>query len=168
MACNCKNCKDVTLFKGSDGVGVQHIEFNGCPTACDGTFTIFLTDGTTYTSPDLTGAAGADGADGVPFKFVFETAFTDGDPLITIPYATITNCGDVPAPTCIAPETIANNFVDYTITVWREITAPAPSGDWQEATHLSIITVNSTTGALRIDPNLGSAVSANIRIVIIG
>lgn len=54
MGCNCKNCKDVTLFKGSDGVGIQHIEFNGCCNDCDNTFTIFLTDGTTYTSPNLT------------------------------------------------------------------------------------------------------------------
>jgi len=165
MACNCKNCKDVTLFKGSDGVGVQHIEFNGCPTACDGTFTIFLTDGTTYTSPDLTGAAGADGADGVPFKFVFETAFTDGDPLITIPYATITNCGDIPAPTCIAPETIANNFVDYTINVWFE-NAVLP-GDYTVITDQTDISVNSTTGALRINPNVGAGISGNVRIVII-
>jgi hypothetical protein len=53
MGCNCKNCKDVTLFKGSDGVGIQHIEFSGCCEGCENTFTIFLTDGTTYTSPNL-------------------------------------------------------------------------------------------------------------------
>ena len=54
MACGCKDCKDVTLFKGSDGVGIQHIEFGGCCDDCGNTFTIFLTDGTTYTSPNLT------------------------------------------------------------------------------------------------------------------
>jgi len=52
MACNCKNCKDVTLFKGSDGVGIQHIEFSEC-CDCGLGLTIFLTDGTVYQSPDL-------------------------------------------------------------------------------------------------------------------
>ena len=52
MACNCKNCKDVTLFKGSDGVGIQHIEFSEC-CDCGLGFTIFLTDGTVYQSPEL-------------------------------------------------------------------------------------------------------------------
>lgn len=56
IMCTCKNCKDVTLFKGSDGVGIQHIEFNECCgncSDCESSFTIFLTDGRTYVAPNL-------------------------------------------------------------------------------------------------------------------
>ena len=49
---SCKNCSDVTLLSGSDGNGIQTIVDNG-----DGTFTIFMTDGTTFTSANLTGSA---------------------------------------------------------------------------------------------------------------
>lgn len=47
---SCKNCSDVTLLSGNDGNGIQTIVDNG-----DGTFTIFMTDGTTFTSANLTG-----------------------------------------------------------------------------------------------------------------
>lgn len=49
---SCKNCSDVTLLSGNDGNGIQTIVDNG-----DGTFTIFMTDGTTFTSANLTGSA---------------------------------------------------------------------------------------------------------------
>ena len=49
---SCKNCSDVTLLSGSDGNGIQTIVDNG-----DGTFTIFMTDGSTFTSANLTGSA---------------------------------------------------------------------------------------------------------------
>jgi len=49
---SCKNCSDVTLLSGNDGNGIQTIVDNG-----DGTFTIFMTDGTTFTSANLTGPA---------------------------------------------------------------------------------------------------------------
>lgn len=49
---SCKNCSDVTLLSGNDGNGIQTIVDNG-----DGTFTIFMTNGTTFTSANLTGAA---------------------------------------------------------------------------------------------------------------
>ena len=161
MACNCKNCKDVTLFKGSDGVGVQHIEFNGCPTACDGTFTIFLTDGTTYTSPDLTGSTGANG---ISFKYVLQTVYTDPtDPPITITYANLTSCGAVPAPTCLGAGTIANAFLDYTIEVWAR---PTGVGPWRKDRD-ALVNVDATTGDLAITPTT-SASTEDIRIVILG
>jgi hypothetical protein len=49
---SCKNCSDVTLLSGNDGNGIQTIVDNG-----DGTFTIFMTNGTTFTSANLTGSA---------------------------------------------------------------------------------------------------------------
>lgn len=44
MGCGCKDCKDVTLLAGNDGRGISTIIDNG-----DGTFTIFLDDGSTQT-----------------------------------------------------------------------------------------------------------------------
>jgi|21_taG_2_1085346.scaffolds.fasta_scaffold85509_2 hypothetical protein len=48
----CKSCSDVTLLNGTDGNGIQTIVDNG-----NGTFTIFMTNGTTFTSANLTGPA---------------------------------------------------------------------------------------------------------------
>ena len=54
--CQCGNCDEVTLFSGNDGVGIVSITDNG-----NGTFTILMSDGTTWTSGDLTGPAGPNG-----------------------------------------------------------------------------------------------------------
>jgi len=51
---SCKSCSDVTLLSGSDGNGVQTVVDNG-----NGTFTFFFTDGSTFTTPDFSGSAGA-------------------------------------------------------------------------------------------------------------
>ena len=51
--CNCKDCKGITLLKGSDGVGIVSITDNG-----NGTFTILLSNGNTFVSPNYTGPAG--------------------------------------------------------------------------------------------------------------
>lgn len=53
------NCGGVTVFKGENGVGIVSTVDNG-----DGTFTITYTDGTTFTTSDLTGPTGATGATG--------------------------------------------------------------------------------------------------------
>lgn len=45
---SCNDCNDVTLLAGNDGVGIQTIVDNG-----DGTFTLFLTDGSTFTTPNF-------------------------------------------------------------------------------------------------------------------
>jgi hypothetical protein len=58
--CGCKDCKEVTLFKGTDGRGIVSITANE-----DGTFTYLFTDGTIYISPDLTGPEGPAGENGV-------------------------------------------------------------------------------------------------------
>lgn len=54
---SCKNCSDVTLLSGEDGNGIQTVVDNG-----NGTFTFFFTDGSTFTTPDFDGTAGAPGA----------------------------------------------------------------------------------------------------------
>lgn len=54
---SCNDCNDVTLLAGNDGVGIETVVDNG-----NGTFTFFFTDGSTFTTPNLTGPAGADGA----------------------------------------------------------------------------------------------------------
>lgn len=91
--CTCNNCNEITLFKGTNGVGVSSTVNNE-----DGTFTIYYTDGTSYTSPDLTGPAGAPGAPGTnPFKFTKEFVDVDlsGDS-ITITAAELISCLSVP------------------------------------------------------------------------
>lgn len=54
--CNCKDCKGITLLKGT---GIETITNNG-----DGTFTILLTNGETYTTDDFTGPQGPQGIQG--------------------------------------------------------------------------------------------------------
>ena len=59
--CGCKDCNSITLFSGDDGVGILSTTDNN-----DGTFTILYTDGTTFTSSDLTGPQGPVGPEGPP------------------------------------------------------------------------------------------------------
>ena len=86
--CGCKDCQGITLLKGTDGVGIVSITAQE-----DGTFVFLYSDGTTYTSPDLTGpqgiqgipgpagANGTNGTDGVIIlhsEFVHDTSTTTG------------------------------------------------------------------------------------------
>jgi hypothetical protein len=54
--CGCKNCQGITFLTGIDGRGIVSITAQE-----DGTFIYLYTDGTTYTSPDLTGPQGPPG-----------------------------------------------------------------------------------------------------------
>jgi hypothetical protein len=71
------NCNGITLFSGTDGVGIQSITDNN-----NGTFTILLTNGTTWTSGDLTGPQGPQGNAGTngttAFKYT-KTVNTNND-----------------------------------------------------------------------------------------
>ena len=157
MACNCKNCKDVTLFKGSDGVGVQHIEFNGCPTACDGTFTIFLTDGTTYTSPNLVGDR---------FKYVAEFEGQE-DATYTITRAELISCGLLPDPSCVNASAPTDNFTDFNIQVWLRRNPGPPASVWNKVNDKdATYTVDATTGDISIVPDVASSANAFVRIII--
>lgn len=57
--CTCNDCKGITLLQGKDGVGIIATVNNG-----DGTYTFTYSDGTTFTTDDLTGAPGAPGPTG--------------------------------------------------------------------------------------------------------
>ena len=57
--CGCKDCQGITLLSGNDGKGIVSVTSNG-----NGTFTYLYTDGTTYITPDLSGADGTNGTNG--------------------------------------------------------------------------------------------------------
>lgn len=67
--CNCKDCKGITLLKGSDGVSIVSITDNG-----NGTFTILLSNGNTFISPNYTGP------DGVGIDNITWTSNSEGQP----------------------------------------------------------------------------------------
>lgn len=165
MGCACKDCKEVTLFKGSDGVGIQHIEFSNCVN-CPDTFTIFLTDGTTYTSPDLSGTQGPAGANGTnAFKFVkdFNSSFDGG--ISTITRAELESCANVPNG-CLF-NNVTPGFTNLQVQVWLRLNDPTPSGNWflADSTNSSI-TINPTTGAITCTLT-GGSLSVLVRMVVI-
>lgn len=67
--CNCKDCKGITLLKGSDGVGIVSITDNG-----NGTFTILLSNGNTFVSPNYQGDPG------VGIDFIMWKSNSEGQP----------------------------------------------------------------------------------------
>jgi len=58
--CTCNDCNGITLLQGQNGVGIIATVNNG-----DGTYTFTYSDGTTFTTSDLTGPAGAAGPQGL-------------------------------------------------------------------------------------------------------
>lgn len=58
--CTCNDCKGITLLAGKDGVGIVNTVDNG-----DGTLTIIYSDGSTFTTSDLTGPQGPQGIQGI-------------------------------------------------------------------------------------------------------
>ena len=69
--CKCKDCKSITLLRGTDGVGIVSITGNE-----DGTFTILLSNGTTFTTQDLTGPQGPQGIPGEEGQSIDHVSFT--------------------------------------------------------------------------------------------
>lgn len=109
--CGCKDCQGITLLKGTDGVGIVSITAQE-----DGTFVFLYSDGTTYTSPDLTGPQGPEGPQGIP-----GTNGTNGTNGVIIlhsefPHDTSTTTGAI--------ETIGN-ALGYSLVDWD--TAPINS-----------------------------------------
>jgi hypothetical protein len=131
--CGCANCNGITLFSGTDGVGIQSITDNN-----NGTFTILLTNGTTWTSEDLTGPQGATGSTGAAgtngtngtnaFKFVKEFETNNDDATITISQEELTTCANVPNG-CLF-ESIEPGFTNIQVQVWLRNNDPSPSGPW--------------------------------------
>lgn len=68
MCINC-GCEGVTYPNGSDGIGITSITDNG-----NGTFTILMSDGSSFISPDYTGPIGPIGP-----SFIYAGAFINGD-----------------------------------------------------------------------------------------
>jgi hypothetical protein len=96
--CKCKDCKSITLLKGTDGVGIVSITDNG-----DGTFTILLSNGTTFTTQDLTGPQGPQGDPGQDGQ--------DGQSIDHVSFTSTTNPGGTPG---------AAGQTD-TYTVWGDV-----------------------------------------------
>ena len=169
--CGCKDCKGITLLKGNGIISTVDNE--------DGTFTITYSDGSTFTTSDLTGPQGIQGPQGVQgdagtngtnaFKYVSQHIGVNFETdIITIPYATWTTCDFLPDG-CGAP---LNNFVDLHVQVWFNQTFPAPATDvW----YLGTVGVSGTISSIEIDVATGSitiALSGNnsgrLRVVILG
>jgi hypothetical protein len=174
--CGCANCNGITLFSGTDGVGIQSITDNN-----NGTFTILLTNGTTWTSGDLTGpqgpqgstgASGTNGANGTnginAFKFVKDFSSNLDGGTCTISRTELETCFNVPNG-CLF-ESITAGFTNLQVQVWlRDNEPPSPSGNWYLAlpgSTLVSVTINSSSGLITVTLGGGST-NVLVRIVVI-
>jgi hypothetical protein len=166
--CTCNNCNEVTLFKGTNGVGVSSTVDNE-----DGTFTIYYTDGSSFTSEDLTGPTGATGAAGTngtngtnAFKFVKDfTSNLDGG-TCTISRADLTTCSAVPNGCLFG--SVAAGFTNLQVQVWLRFDDP-PSGNWFLALHgdtLASVIIDNSTGLITVTLGGGST-NVLVRVVVI-
>lgn len=84
----CKDCKGITLIKGEDGVGIVNIANNP-----NGTITVLLSNGTSYTTTSLMGPAGAAGAQGAyggwSSNWLYNTATTNTPATTTMRFNTV-------------------------------------------------------------------------------
>lgn len=186
--CKCKDCKGITLLKGSDGRGIVSITDNG-----DGSLTFLYTDGTTYISPDfegpqgiqgiqgiqgpigpqgpigLTGPQGPAGTDGVTaFKYTKEFTNLGEVASETITRAALQACSPLPEG-CFGTRTIAS-LMDLHIQIWvNNATVVSPNWilDGTDATSPKFtISINDTTGLITINRAIAGA-AVNIRVVIL-
>jgi DNA/RNA endonuclease YhcR with UshA esterase domain len=167
--CTCNNCNEITLFKGTNGVGVSSTVDNE-----DGTFTIYYTDGTSFTSEDLTGPQGATGSTGATgaaginaFKFIKDfTSNLDGG-TCTISRDELQSCFNVPNG-CLF-ESVAAGFTNLQVQVWLRNNEPSPSGNWSLALHgdtLTSIVIDNSTGLITVTLGGGST-NVLVRVVVI-
>jgi hypothetical protein len=170
--CTCNNCNEVTLFKGTNGVGISSTVDNE-----DGTFTIYYTDGTSFTSEDLTGPTGATGSTGATgaagtngtnaFKFVKDFSSTLDGGTCTISRTELTTCSAVPNG-CLF-ESITAGFTNLQVQVWLRNNDPSPSGNWYLAlpgSTLASVTINSSSGLITVTLGAGST-NVLVRVVVI-
>lgn len=169
--CTSNNCNEVTLFKGTNGVGVSSTVNNG-----DGTFTIYYTDGTSYTSPDLTGPTGATGSTGSTgatgaaginaFKFVKDYTTNLNAGVITLTRADLESCANVPFG-CLFND-VTPGFTNLHVQVWWRFNDP-PSGNWTlgDSSTIASITINNSTGTITITFTAGSLFAILARVVVI-
>jgi hypothetical protein len=167
--CTCNNCNEVTLFKGTNGVGVSSTVNNE-----DGTFTIYYTDGTSFTSQDLTGPTGNDGAVGATgaagtnaFKFIKDfTSNLDGG-TCTISRTDLQSCANVPFGCLFGG--VTPGFTNLQVQVWLRNNNPSPSGNWSLALHgdtLASVIIDNSTGLITVTLGGGST-NVLVRVVVI-
>ena len=169
--CTCNNCNEITLFKGTNGVGVSSTVNNG-----DGTFTIYYTDGTSYTSSDLTGPTGATGATGSTgaagtngtnaFKFVKDYTTNLNAGVITLTRTDLESCFNVPNGCLFG--SVAAGFTNLHVQVWWRFNDP-PSGNWTlgDSSTIASITINNSTGIITITFTAGGLFAILARVVVI-
>jgi hypothetical protein len=72
--CGCKDCKEITLFEGTPGVGIAATVVNP-----NGTLTLFYSDGSSFTTGVLTGPTGPMGPIGIsPAGLMWQGAWVSG------------------------------------------------------------------------------------------
>lgn len=170
--CTCNNCNEVTLFKGTNGVGVSSTVNNE-----DGTFTIYYTDGTSYTSPDLTGPTGATGATGSAgtngtngtnaFKFVKDFTSNLESGTCAISRAELISCTAVPNG-CLF-DSVAAGFNNLQVQVWYRPSSGPFVNLWTLANSANSglsVTISNVTGDITCT-FAGSALSVVARVVVI-
>jgi hypothetical protein len=159
--CKCKDCKGLTLLKGSDGRGIVSITNNE-----DGTFTFLYTDGTTYISPDLTGPQGDPGTDGNDgtnaYKFTRRFFIAEGG-VVTIARSVLLGCSALPVG-CFGLETFAS-LLDFHVQIWTN-NAEIVSDIWTLDNTSFDVAVNNATGLITITRIAGS-IDLYIRVVIL-
>jgi len=169
IMCNCKDCQGITLLKGTDGRGIVSITAQE-----DGTFIYLYTDGTTYTSPDLTGPQGIQGKQGIQgdqgdpgtnaFKLQQQFTMTEGA-FVTISRDTLEACGIIPIG-CLGRGTLTS-LMDLHVQIWVS-NAEITTTTWgrEDASTTFSITIDDVTGLITITRTAGS-IDLYVRIVIL-
>lgn len=151
------NCNGITLFSGTDGVGITSITDNN-----NGTFTILLSNGTTWTSGNYTGPAGTNA-----FKFVKDFSTNNDGGIITITRDELTSCSSVPNG-CLF-DGITAGFTNLQVQVWLRGNDPSPSGPWVQlgfGNGLASLEINADTGIITATLS-GSDFNVIARMVVI-
>jgi hypothetical protein len=159
----CNNCKEITLFKGTDGVGISSIVANN-----NGTLTFYYTNGTSYTSPVLTGPQGSQGPAGNngtnAFKFVKEYTDVNLEEFgIEITQAELTSCGPVPQG-CLF-DNISSSISDIHVQVW--IKDPALTYWYRLFDVNQVVAVFTTSGNISIAFQGTIGTGMTVRVVIL-
>jgi hypothetical protein len=163
--CTCNNCNEITLFKGTNGVGVSSTVDNE-----DGTFTIYYTNGSSFTSSNLTGPTGATGSTGAAginaFKFVKDYTTNLNGGIITVSRADLTSCFNVPNGCLFG--SVAAGFTNIQVQVWWRFNDP-PSGNWTlgDSSTIDSIEINNSTGAITVTFTAGGLFAILARVVVI-
>jgi hypothetical protein len=170
--CTCNNCNEVTLFKGTNGVGVSSTVDNE-----DGTFTIYYTDGTSFTSEDLTGPTGATGSTGATgasgaagtnaFKFIKDFTSNLESGTCTIIRGELISCTAVPNGCLFG--SVAPGFNNLQVQVWYRPSSGPFGNLWTLANSANSglsVAISNLTGDITCT-FAGSALSVVVRVVVI-